>query len=68
MNRIELSIEGMKCAGCVNRIKNILSSIEGIDSFDISLEKKILVLLVKKEKIVDDVIKRIESLGFVVSR
>ena len=28
MKEIELKIEGMKCEGCVNRIKNVLSSKE----------------------------------------
>ena len=35
MKNIELKIEGMKCEGCVNRIKNALSTMKGIDSFDL---------------------------------
>ncbi len=68
MKNIELNIEGMKCEGCVNRIKNVLSTIKGIDSFDVSLEDKKLTLSVKKEKTVDEVIKKIETLGFGVSK
>ncbi len=68
MKNIELNIEGMKCEGCVNRIKNVLSMIKGIDSFDVSLEEKKLTLSVKKEKIVDEVIKKIEALGFGISK
>ena len=68
MKNIELKIEGMKCEGCVNRIKNVLSAIKGVESFDISLETKTLALVVKKEKIVDDAIKKIETLGFGVTR
>ncbi len=68
MKNIELNIEGMKCEGCVNRIKNALSTIKGIDSFDLSLEDKKLTLSVKKEKTVDKVIKKIETLGFGISK
>ncbi len=68
MKNIELNIEGMKCEGCVNRIKNVLSTMKGIDSFDVSLEDKKLTLSVKKEKTVDEVIKKIEALGFSISK
>ncbi len=64
MKNIELNIEGMKCEGCVNRIKNALSTIKGIDSFDLSLKDKKLTLSLKKEKTIDKVIKKIETLGF----
>ncbi len=68
MKNIELNIEGMKCEGCVNRIKNALSIIKGIDSFDLSLEDKKLTLSLKKEKIIDEVIKKIETLGFGITK
>ncbi len=64
MKNIELNIKGMKCKGCVNRIKNVLSMVKGLDSFDISLEDKKLILSVKKEKTIGEIIKKIESLGF----
>ena len=47
---ITLYIEGMKCEGCVNRIKNVLENIKGILSYELSLEKKKLILTVKKKK------------------
>ena len=56
MKEIELKIEGMKCEGCVNRIKNVLSSIKGISSYELSLEEKTLTLEVKKEKTLEEVI------------
>ena len=68
MKNVELNIEGMKCEGCVNRIKNALSTIKGINSFDISLEDKKLTLSLKKEKTVDEVMKKIETLGFEISK
>ena len=58
----------MRCEGCVNRIKNALSTIKGIDSFDLSLEDKKLTLSLKKEKTIDEVIKKIETLGFGITK
>lgn len=68
MKNIELNIEGMKCEGCVSRIKNALSTIRGVNSFDLSLENKKLTLSVKKEKTIDEIIKKIEALGFGISK
>lgn len=64
----KLTINGMKCEGCVNRINNALSTIKGIESFNVSLETKILTIKVKKEKILNEVITKIENLGFKVER
>ena len=58
----------MKCEGCVNRINNVLSTIKGIESFNVSLETKTLTIKVKKEKILNEVITKIENLGFEVER
>lgn len=66
MKRYELIIEGMHCEGCVNRIKNVLSTVKGISSYNLSLENKKLEIEVKKDKVIDEVTKKIESLGFKV--
>lgn len=66
MKRYELIIEGMHCEGCVNRIKNVLSTVKGISSYNLSLEDKKLEIEVKKDKVVDEVTKKIENLGFEV--
>ena len=64
----KLAINGMKCEGCVNRINNVLSTIKGVESFNVSLETKTLTIKVKKEKILNEVITKIENLGFKVER
>lgn len=64
----KLNIEGMKCEGCVNRIKNALSTVKGIESFTLSLEKKKLIINVKKESTIKKVIDKIENLGFEVNK
>ena len=66
MKRYELRIEGMHCEGCVHRIRNVLSTVKGVGSYDISLESKKLDIEVKKDKVMDEVIKKIENLGFEV--
>lgn len=64
--KTELEIDGLKCEGCINRIKNVLSEIKGITSYQISLEDKTLRLDVKKEKVLKEVIEKINNLGFIV--
>ena len=65
--KYELEITGIKCEGCINRIKNVVSSIKGIINYDINLDNKILSITVKKERVLDEVIKKIEKLGFEVN-
>ena len=35
-----IKIEGMTCMGCVNSVKNVLEKVRGVDSVEVSLEKK----------------------------
>ncbi len=64
--KTELEIDGLKCEGCINRIKNVLSEIKGITSYQISLEDKTLRIEAKKEKVLKEVIEKINNLGFIV--
>ena len=64
----KLTINDMKCEGCVNRINNVLSTIKGVESFNVSLETKALTIKVKKEKTLNEVITKIENMGFKVER
>ena len=38
--KAELSVEGMSCGHCVSRVKNALSSVDGVLKADVSLENK----------------------------
>jgi len=67
MKEIKLVIDGMKCEGCVNRIKNAISGIKGVEDITPSLENKELTFTVKKDKLVQEVMEKIENLGFQVS-
>lgn len=64
--KYELTIDGIKCEGCINRIKNVVENIKGIISYDITLDTKVLTITVKKESVLDEVIKKITDLGFEV--
>lgn len=64
--KYELTIDGIKCEGCINRIKNVVENIKGVKSYDITLDTKVLTITVKKESVLDEVIKKITDLGFEV--
>ena len=66
MKRYEVIIEGMHCEGCVKRMKHVLSTVKEISSYNLSLEDKKLEIEVKKDKVIDEVTKKIENLGFEV--
>jgi len=40
MKRITLTINGMKCQGCVNSVKETLSGINGLKSVNVDLNNK----------------------------
>jgi copper chaperone len=39
MQTTVLKVKGMTCGGCVRSVKNVLESIQGVTSADVSLEK-----------------------------
>ena len=60
-------IDGMKCGGCANRVKNALSSVKGIKHVDVSLENKCATFILKKDISNDEISKVIDELGFKVT-
>ena len=44
MERIELTVEGMTCGGCVNSIQNALNGRDGISNAAADLESKIVTI------------------------
>ena len=65
MEKIVL-ISGMKCDGCANRVKNVLSDIKGIKKINVSFKEGNATFVTKKD-IDDSIIKeKIEGLGFKV--
>lgn len=59
----KIIIEGMSCNHCVSHVKEALSSIEGVESVDVSLEGKYA--LVNVNNVEDDKLKEaIEDEGY----
>ncbi len=65
--KAKITIEGMKCDGCVKRISNILEKIEGITSYDINLEEKYAEVNIVDEEVLDTIKMKIENLDFQVT-
>ena len=55
-------IEGMQCEGCISRVKDVLNSIKEIKTYQVDLEKAIIVL--KKDIDLSTIKEKIENLGF----
>lgn len=62
--KVALKIEEIKCEGCINRIKNTLLGIKGVINSEFDLEKNVLLIEVKKEKITEKIIEKVNKLGF----
>ncbi|HIT22350.1 MAG TPA: heavy-metal-associated domain-containing protein [Candidatus Scybalousia intestinigallinarum] len=61
---VKFKIDGMKCDGCKRRVENCLSTIKGVESYQVSLETGMLFVKVKKEKQVPEIISKISALDF----
>lgn len=66
MKEIIIKVNGMVCSGCENRVKNALSTIDGIEKIEAN-HKTGIVVIEAKEEIEKSVIKEIiDDLGFEV--
>lgn len=60
-----LNVKGMDCGGCVSRVKNAVSKLEGVASVDVNLEKGIAEVSYLPDKVSpNDLIASIEKTGF----
>ena len=51
------NVEGMFCSnGCVNKIKSVINSLEGVKSCDVSFEKSLITVEFDEEKVNSDLI------------
>ena len=60
-------IDGMKCGGCANRVKNALSNIKGIKNVEVNLEEKKATFKLKKDISNEEIENTINELGFKVT-
>ncbi len=64
MKELEIKINGMVCGGCENRVKNALSTIEGIESVEANHNTGIVTIKAEKDLDVVQIKERIVDLGF----
>lgn len=67
MKELELSIKGMECTGCENRIKNSFSELKEVKRVSASYKNGKVNIVFKKnvpEDIKNTIITKIENLGF----
>lgn len=64
MQKISLKVEGMKCGGCENRVKNVVGAVDGVKSVDASYKDKIVNVIAEDSASVDEVKEVIADLGF----
>lgn len=64
MKEINLKVNGMHCEGCENRIKNSLSTIDGIDEVTANHIYGTVVIKINKNVDLEKVKETIEDLGF----
>ncbi len=64
-DRQVFAVEGMTCEGCVGTVKAALSELEGVESVDVSLEKKQAVVVGSPGKVSEQaVVAAIEAAGY----
>lgn len=47
--RKEVMVEGMKCKGCAHKVQEKFEAIEGVDSVEVNLENKSVIVESKSE-------------------
>ena len=64
MKEINLKVKGMHCEGCENRIKNSLSTIDGIAEVIANHKDGTVIIKTNKDIDLDNIKERIDDLGF----
>lgn len=64
MKETKMKVNGMVCEGCENRVKNALSTIDGIESIEASHKTGIVTVMSSKEIERSVIEEKINDLGF----
>ena len=64
MEEIKIKVNGMVCEGCENRIKNVLSTLDGIQKVEANHEIGIVLVTSSKEILRSYIEEKINNLGF----
>ncbi len=68
MKEIKIKVNGMVCEGCENRVKNALSTMDGIESIEASYKTGIVTVISNKEMKRSVIEEKIDDLGFEIVR
>lgn len=68
MKEIVINVKGIECAGCENRIQNVVSEIFGIESVRASHENGTVKVVLNSDVDINIIKKKIEDLGFVCDK
>lgn len=66
MKEIKIKVNGMVCEGCENRVKNALSTVEGIETIEANHKTGIVTVVINKEIEKSIIEEKIDNLGFEV--
>ena len=66
MKEIRIKVKGMVCQGCENRVKNALSTIEGLEKVEANYQTGIVTIWAKEELDQSVMEEKIDDLGFEV--
>ncbi len=64
MKELEIKVKGMVCEGCENRVKNALSTIDGVDNVEANHKTGIVTVKLNKEIEKSIFEEKIDDLGF----
>lgn len=66
MKECTIKVEGMVCEGCENRVKNAVSTIDGVESVVADHNTGIVTVTSKEDLDVNQIKEKIEDIGFEV--
>ena len=66
MKEITLAVDGMMCSGCENRIKNIISKIDGVTDVKARYENGIVKIVSEDNLDIEHVKEKIIDMGYEV--
>ena len=66
MKEITIKVNGMVCGGCENRVKNAVSTIEGVEKVEADHNKGIVSVNMKEDISKEIIEEKIQDIGFEV--
>lgn len=67
MNELKLKVNGMMCEGCENRIKNALSTLEGVEKVEANHKTGEVKVICNKQIDMSVIAEKIDDIGFEVA-